>query len=312
MFDGIIKAVAQIFFFIYQNLSGENYGVALILFTLLTRILMIPLQIKQIKGNIMMQRIQPEIAHLQKKYGNDKERLQQEQMKLYNAKGYNPMSGCLPLLIQLPIILLLFQVINKPLTYIFNWSAEAVAEAAERLGLNATEAYAQVKIVYADKIMNMDFLGMKLGEIPVISPAKLFGEEWNIWLPIFLLAIITAVFSFFTTKITQKITSSFAGNTQQVKKKDETAGTMSMMMYLMPLMTLFISFRVPAALSFYWFISNILQTVIQIGVTKIMYMKDAQSNPVAVADKVKTIDTDSPEIIEVETDGSTDSDKSDK
>lgn len=87
-----------------------SYGLSIILFTIIVRVILLPLNLKQIKSQAVMQEMQPEIKKIQEKYKNDPQKAQQEMMKLYKEKGANPMSGCLPLLIQLPILWALFYV----------------------------------------------------------------------------------------------------------------------------------------------------------------------------------------------------------
>lgn len=94
-----------------------NYGLAIILFTILVKVLLLPLSIKQTKSTKAMQDIQPKIQELQEKYKNKPEKQQQEIMKLYQEAKINPLAGCLPLFIQLPILLALFNVLREPVTY---------------------------------------------------------------------------------------------------------------------------------------------------------------------------------------------------
>ena len=106
IFEPLYKLFGAILKFFYE-LSG-NYGVAIILFTLAVNIILLPLTWKQQKSTTKMQSIQPELKKIQQKYKNDKEKLNMEMMKLYKDNDINPMGGCLPLLIQLPIIFILY------------------------------------------------------------------------------------------------------------------------------------------------------------------------------------------------------------
>jgi YidC/Oxa1 family membrane protein insertase len=90
-----------------------SYGLAIILFTIVIRLLLLPLNIRQMKSQVKMQEVQPELKKLQEKYKNDPQKSQQEMMKLYKEKGVNPMGGCLPLLVQLPILWALFYVFRN-------------------------------------------------------------------------------------------------------------------------------------------------------------------------------------------------------
>src|SRR5512133_587833 len=114
MWDAFINVFVNVLLFIY-NLVGQNFGIAIILFTILIRLLTHPLMVQQIKGSQGMQNLQqdPRYQEMQKKYKDDKEKLAQEQMKLYKELGISPFAACLPTLIQFPIIIALYQSITK-------------------------------------------------------------------------------------------------------------------------------------------------------------------------------------------------------
>lgn len=113
----------------YQVL--RNYGFALIFFTFVTKMIMFPLTLKQQKSSVKMALIKPKLDNIQKKYANNKEKLNEEMMKLYQEEGYNPMSGCLPLLIQFPILFGLINVVYNPLTHIIRLSKEVIEQGLE-------------------------------------------------------------------------------------------------------------------------------------------------------------------------------------
>ena len=104
--------------FLYEYLAFGNYGVAIILFTLFVRVLLFPLTLKQQKSMVLTQSLQPELEALKRSCGDDREMLMQEQQKLYTKYNINPMSGCLPMLIQLPILFALYYVVRQPIIYI--------------------------------------------------------------------------------------------------------------------------------------------------------------------------------------------------
>ena len=95
----------------------QNYGLSIILFTILVKVLLLPLTIKQTKSTKAMQDIQPKIQEIQTKYKDKPEKQQQEIMKIYTEAKINPLAGCLPLLIQMPILIALFSVLREPVTY---------------------------------------------------------------------------------------------------------------------------------------------------------------------------------------------------
>ena len=126
MFDIIYSFFGAILHFFY-NFFG-NYGLAIIGFTFVVNVILLPLTWKQQKSTTKMQAIQPELTKIQEKYKNDKEKQSAEMMKLYQENNINPMGGCLPLLIQLPIIFILYRIVYSPITHMLGYSAEKLAE----------------------------------------------------------------------------------------------------------------------------------------------------------------------------------------
>ncbi|MBR0373478.1 MAG: membrane protein insertase YidC [Mogibacterium sp.] len=114
----IAKPLAYLLMFIYKIVG--NYGISLILLTLIVKVCLYPLYLKQIKSTAGMQNMQPKIQEIQQKYANDKERQNQELQKLYSESGFNPMGGCLPMIIQMPIIMGLFALLRNPMRYMPN------------------------------------------------------------------------------------------------------------------------------------------------------------------------------------------------
>lgn len=112
MWDSLLKGLGSILSFFYEAIP--NYGVAIILLTILVRIVLIPLTIKQTRSMQEMQRIQPKVKELQRKYKGNRQKMNEELMKLYKDHQVNPLGGCLPLLLQLPVFFALFSVLNTP------------------------------------------------------------------------------------------------------------------------------------------------------------------------------------------------------
>ncbi len=304
MFDFIIKPIGAFFLWMYNTIAFQSYGLTIILFTVLIQLLLIPLTIKRSKSTLLMEKISPEIQHIQKKYANDSKRLNEEQQKLYERIGYNPMSGCFPLLIQLPVIMLLWQVIGNPLQYVFNWSAaalnaacEALNAAVEGLNLSTTTAYYQISIMlhqgslpagfYAeygvtDKLFNMNFLGVNLGMTPKWNPSEVFGPEWQIYVPLLIVALLSAVISFFMNRISMKLTTPDQGG-----QKNPASGCMAV---YMPLISLWFAFRFPVGMSIYWITSNVCSTMLSVLILKIMRDREEQKAAAAVAEGVQSGD----------------------
>lgn len=282
----IITPLGAILGFIYQFVG--NYGWSLVIFTLLVKLVLLPLGLKQQKSTVKMQQVQPKIQQLQEKYGNDQQKLSEETMKLYKEYGVNPMGGCLPLLIQLPILFGLYRVIYKPITFMLHRGDEiaslteqfmANSELVEKYGDITARATQQAEIILAKafELINFDFLGLDISATPSITNPSL------IW--------IVPILATVTTYLTSKITSAM-GNIKKEKDKNEeqkpqrvlspeqktntgsTSSAESMtksMSIMMPIMTLWITFTLPATIGVYWTISNLaslLQTVFLNGYYK--------------------------------------------
>lgn len=234
----------------------SGYAIAIIIATLLLKSALLPLTLKQTRSMSKMQEIQPELKALQKKYKNDAQTLQQKTMELYKEKGVNPFGGCLPLLIQMPIIMGFFYVLRDPVKYIFSNQAEVFATINKTflwihdLGFSAN--FVGEGIVDGMGLPEGVINGLSLGglDLPLIGKA----------LPV--LAIISAVTTYFQTKMTNPNSSSDGGQAQQTQK------TMTLMM---PFMIFFFALNFPAGLALYWVVSNTFQIGQQYFVNRNMY-----------------------------------------
>ena len=235
------------------------YALALVLFTIITRLVLLPFSIKQQKSTVQMKLIQPKITEIQSKYANNREKMQQELEALYARENYNPMSGCMPMLIQFPILFGLIDVIYKPLTHIFDISSSAIESATtiakNMMGSAFSAANAQVSIINAVKAnsgefakifsveeisaisaFDMTFLGLDLSAIPTLG--------FNILIIIPILAGLSMVLSTWAT-------SKFSGTAQVTNNSNK------IMMYSMSLFTVVFTFSVPAGVGMYWIVSNV-------------------------------------------------------
>ena len=240
----------------------QNYGWALVIFTILVKLILLPLGLKQQKSMTRMQFVQPKMAEIQEKYKNDKNKQSEEMMKLYKEYKVSPMSGCLPLLIQLPILYGLYWVIREPLRYMLHIPMEQIEQMIAELGFSGYNA--QILVAHAKNLINFDFLGLDLSSQPELSKPSL------LWI----IPILAGVTTFFTSKITtwmnkkdkkgkkeEQKPQRVLNPDQKTNNASQQEGMMKGMLYVMPLMTLWITFTVPAALGVYWTISNILSLV---------------------------------------------------
>ncbi|MDP4180185.1 MAG: YidC/Oxa1 family membrane protein insertase [Bacillota bacterium] len=276
MFDIIAKPMGQILYFIYDNLAFKSYGIALIIFTIFVKVLLLPLMIKQYHSMAKMQELGPKLKELQAKYKNDKEKLQQESWKLYQENNYNPASGCLPLLIQMPILLALWQVISKPLTYMIGIH-DKIDPLAKVLKVS-TKGYTEINIISnfsTSKVGNIlssnvsniieqmkhgfTFLGVNLGWIP--------SAEYKSHIVLLLIPILAAGTIFISTKMSTVNTAQQMDNPMQKS-----------MLLMGPMMTLIFSFSFPAGMGLYWIVGGVFQIFQQMFINKLMAKKKEVQN----------------------------------
>lgn len=267
-FDFIAKPFGILMEFIYNTLAFKNYGIAILIFTVIIKILLMPLQIKQQRSMIKQQEIQPELQELQKTYANDRTKLAEEQQKLYAKYNISMTAGCLPLLIQFPLIMALYQIIRQPLTYISGLSANAVGKIAEVLGFNAMNELQINNALIKDSsllekvsewmnqsdIINMNFLKIfDLGETPAFNPKTIIDNP-GLYLPLLLIPILSGV----SAILMQRMSMARVNQNKKDEKKQEGPNIANGMMKFMPIMSFVIAFTVPAGLGLYWTISNVL------------------------------------------------------
>lgn len=290
--DFIAYPLGQFLYFIYNSLAFHNYGLAIIIFTVIMKLVLLPLTLKQYRSSAKMQEIQPLIQDVQKRYKNDKEKMNQELMKIYQENNINPAGGCLPLLLQLPILFSLYWVIVQPLKFMLRIPVEKIygkfdeAKVLIENGLvqifNVGQAFgAEIKIVNqfdsekAGAILSPDmiekikdigrgfrFLGINLSKTAVYDPKLLFGPEWTTYLPLLLFPIIGVVTTYLSSKLSMPQTQTKQGGQQA------DGGMANSMMYVGPLITLMFSFQLPAGVVLYWIAGYVFQIFQQLYINK--------------------------------------------
>jgi len=299
MTDFIAKPFGVLMEFIYNNLAFQNYGIAIIVFTLIVKIILLPLNVKQQKSMERQQALMPELEALRNKYKDDNKKYQEEQMNLYSKYKINPMSGCFPMLIQFPLIIILYRIIRRPLTYIAGLSSDVIkALAAAFTGTGAGETFvknwANNEITINNffmtnqssfeeiagssaKLINMKFLGIfDLGVTPNWK-FWTYGSDWKVYVPLLLIPILAVATSYLSQAVTTYINN--GGKKKKDEKKDATSGMMNNMVKFMPLMTLVIGFMVPAGLGLYWTVSNVL-TMLQTVLIKMLFNRKKKEGSV--------------------------------
>lgn len=283
--------VMQFFSFI----SGGHYLISLFLFALAVKLLTLPLAIKQQKTQIKGALLRPKLMLIEKKYAGRTDRVtmqkkQQEMMELQQKEGYSPLSGCLPLLIQFPILIALYRIIRMPLKYIVGLGDTVIVSLYNALYTpdSAIEAFksipdaAHIEMVGklsehpdllreiagigVEKLPNYNIFGkINLGLNPAFNVAeKLDGNKWNLFLLV--IPVLCCALAFLTTWISRKFNDN--GINQQVAPEQKTS--MFFMNLMMPLLQLWISFAVSGAVGVYWVYTSILGIVQIIVLAKVM------------------------------------------
>ena len=269
---------------LFYNLTN-SYGVALILFTLVIKLIMLPFQMKSKKSMMRMSRVSGQMQELQKRYAKNQAKLQEEMQKLYEEEGVNPMSGCLWSLIPFPILIALYSIIRQPITHFMMLSKDVlqtVVQSAADAGVNLTNivmmdkatgtpalkdglyqlaSYGQINLVKDVQEMglstpegwfdmNYNFLGLDLTATPW-EYVKNFTFTWAV-IGVILIPILAGLSQFVFSKLTMK-----------TQPQADAAGGASMksMMYMMPLMSVYIAFIMPAALGVYWIAQSVFSLI---------------------------------------------------
>ena len=278
---------------VFNDFLG-SYALALLLFALMVKIILLPFAIKQQKGQIKMARMRPKMLAIEKKYAgrNDQVTLRKKQdelMALQQEEGYSPMSGCLPLLIQIPVIFILYNIIRNPLTHICKVSASklpalwntvhGLTEGAKGYVTNPT-AVNQIKLIgklkenSAAAAEAMTEAGITSADLPNF---KIFGGWMDLSLQpneaglswLWLIPVVTFLAAFLTMKLSRRLN----GNMQQMQAQTpDQKVSMTIMEWMMPVMSTWISVIVPAALGVYWFYQSLLGILQMVLLAKFMPM----------------------------------------
>ena len=286
-------AIANLFGYVLNFLYNwlQNYGFAIILFTALLKIIMLPISIKQQKSMKKSQDLQEQIKAINFKYKNDPEKMQKETMDLYKREGVSPFSGCLSSILQLIIFISVFYLVSRPLTYMkkvdanlvndyekiiaeqnenqrSNYPEIAVIEYVNKMDLSeGQDNLEQKKLDYEKLHLNMDFLGLDLSLVPMQNYKNI---------KVFIIPVLYVLITFVNIKITNNM------NSNNKKKKDDddnssndeesmedSINQMSKSMnYTIPIMSVAIALIAPLGLSLYWLVSNVLQLLERFIISK--------------------------------------------
>ena len=279
--------------FIYNIVN--NYGFAIILFSILLKVVLLPLSIKQQKTMIKTTKLQEQMKALQFKYKNNPEKLNQETIRLYKSENMSPFSGCLSAILQLVILLAVFYMVKSPLTFVKGVSEEDINNYKNELqsaNLEVNQAYPEISIIRHkgkedEKVyLNMEFLGLDLSKVPMqnLSDPK-----------VYIIPILYILYTFISTKLTTSMNKKdkdkkllndhvedYEGESKEVKEEvqevDMMEQTNKSMSLLMPIMSISISLVAPLGLALYWLTSNVLMILERIFMNKYFKSKEEKEN----------------------------------
>ena len=279
----------------FSNLFGGSYALALLLYALLFKIVFLPFTIKQQKNQIKMAKLQPKIELIKAKYAGrtdqpTMQKMQQEILEFQQKEGYSPFAGCLPMLLQLPIIMFLYEIIRKPLSFICNLGEGTIVEIYRLVNDVAAEtevAFSSIDqiglvskinafsgdlshLVDTSTIPDFTFLGLNLADTPSITEPSL----------LILIPILAAGLTWLSMWLSRK----WNGNSMQTAGQDAQANaSMKMMDLVMPAMTLFIAFGFSGMLGLYWIYQSAL------GILQTFILSKAMPLPKYTEDEIKAM-----------------------
>ena len=279
MFSAIANLFGYLLNFLYNLIN--NYGLSIILFTVVVKVLMLPLTIKQQRSMIKSSKIQKEVNSIQFKYKNNPEVMNREIMELYKREKINPMSGCFSSIIQIVLILSVFYMVRSPLTYMRKVDSSKLEEYRKQYVTSSTN-YPEIEIIKnvpeteKEVKLNMQFLGLDLSSIPSLN-----FKDYKA----FIIPALYVISSIISMKITMKSQDNLLNNKSDkgenkkeendVEGKAEAMQSMNKSMsYMMPIMAVSISLVAPLGLGLYWLVSNILMIGERLLIDKVILKEE--------------------------------------
>lgn len=260
--------------FLYINLG--NFGLAIILFSIIVKIVLLPVTIKQQKTMKKTAKVQQKLKEIQDKYKSNPEKLNQETIELYKREKMSPFSGCLGAIVQIILLFSVFYLVRSPLTYMKkvdnNLIEQYKIEIEEENSTN--NAYPEISIIKQkgnqdEKVyINMNFLGLDLSGVPIKDSSDI---------KVFIIPALYVITTFFSMKLNSSINKKKEKNElitdgKEEKKEDAIQNPMEQanknMMYIMPIMSISIALVAPLGLALYWLVNNILMIIERLVLNK--------------------------------------------
>ncbi len=289
---------ANLFGYLLQFLYGiiNNYGVAIILFTVIIKLILLPLSIKQQRTLKKSTELQEKMKVIQFKYKNDPEKMNQEMMNLYKTENMSPFSGCLTAIVQLLLLLSIFYLVRSPLTFMVKIPQDNINHYVEQMqenGKAVSQVYPEIDLIreanwlkennaedpYVEKLnLQMNFLGLDLSKVPQQNMTDY---------TVYIIPVLYILSSFISIRMTTAMQAKKTKKQEDVKidgttgkelvpqdeennEMDAVMQTNKMMSWMMPIMSISIAFIAPLGLALYWLISNILMIVERLILDKLI------------------------------------------
>ena len=258
--DFIADIFGYLLNFIYEFVN--NYGLAIIIFSIILKILLLPISISQQKTLKKSQKMQEKTREIQEKYKGNQEKINTEMIELYKREKMNPFSGCFSSIIQLVLLISIFLIVSKPLTHMKKVDPELIQQYTDEIKTQYQEEnknlnYTEIAIIkekgYTDDrvYLNMNFLGLDLNSVPM--------QEYTNW-KVYVIPGLYIISSFIYIRITSNMNNKKKKKEENREKNelDAIEQANKNMMWLMPLMSVTIAIIAPLGLALYWLVNNIL------------------------------------------------------
>ena len=259
----------------------KNYGLAIIIFSVVIKLILLPVSIKQQKTMKKTAKIQGELKEIQNKYSNNPEKLNQETIDLYKRENMSPFSGCLGAIIQIILLLAVFYLVRSPLTYMRKIDSDIIEQYTQEIEEegNKKSAYTEISIIKLkgnedERVyINMNFLGLDLSQTPIGD-----SSDFKAYI-IPALYVISTIFSVKlnsnmtkTDKDKKLITDGTIAKEEQIDQKEENPmeSANKSMTYMMPILSISIALIAPLGLALYWLINNVLMITERIILAKVI------------------------------------------
>jgi len=288
-------SISNLFGYILNFIYGlvQNYGIAIIIFSVLLKLILLPLSIKQQKTMKKTAKIQAKVKEIQEKYKNDQMRMNQEMMDLYKKENMNPFSGCLSSIIQILLLFAIFGLVRSPLTYMKKVDMDTINNYKTEMQQNEkpiSASYPEISILkYVNEnkgiedslYINMDFFGLDLSNIP----------QENLNNPtVYIIPALYVLTSLVSMKLTTKMTENKNKKDEIIEIKNEedksskeadpqdmAAQMNKSMSWFMPVMSVTIAIIAPLGLALYWLVNNILMIAERLVLNKILKSEEEQN-----------------------------------